>query len=68
MNKNYNTCFVEKNPKKTIKICGILKQSLWFSTTITYNSSLSSFPNFVSKRSPYFLELSSFEPSQVTSS
>ncbi len=58
---------LKKNPKTTIEICGILKQNLWFSTVSTCNYSFSSFPDFVSKRSPYFSKLSSFEPSQVTS-
>ncbi len=33
MNPNYNIipCFVEKNPKKTLQICAISKQSLWLS-------------------------------------
>jgi hypothetical protein len=32
---------VEKNPKTTLKICAISKQSLWFSITSTSNSSYS---------------------------
>jgi hypothetical protein len=57
MNQNYNRipCFVEKNPKTTIKICGISKQSLWFSIASTSSSSLFSLPNF---ESPYFPKLS----------
>ncbi len=44
MNQNYSKipCFVEKNPKTIIKICNISKQSMWFSTASTYNSSHSS--------------------------
>ncbi len=48
-------CFVEKNFEATIKICGISNQSLWFSTTSTYNSFHSSLQNYVSKNfSPTF--------------
>jgi hypothetical protein len=38
MNKKYNTipCFVEKNPKTTMKIYGISKHNLWFSTPKSY--------------------------------
>ncbi len=56
MNQTYNriSCFVEKNPKTIIKIYGISIQSLWFSTRSTYNSSHSSFPNYVFKNLPFF--------------
>jgi hypothetical protein len=45
MNPNYNIlpCFVEKNPKTTLKIYVISKQSLWFSIASTSSSSYSSF-------------------------
>ncbi len=44
MNPNYNIipCFVKKNPKTTLKICAISKQSLWFSIASTSSSSYSS--------------------------
>jgi hypothetical protein len=69
MNQNYSkiSCFVEKNPKTIIKICGISKQNMWFSTASTYNSFHSSLPNFVFKNLPYFPKLPHFEQSQVTS-
>jgi len=47
MNPNYNiiSCFVEKNPKTTLKICVVLKQSPWFSTWSIFN-----FPILLSKK------------------
>jgi hypothetical protein len=41
MNLDYSIipCFVEKNPKITLKICVIPKQNLWFSITSASSSS-----------------------------
>ncbi len=41
INPSYNVipCFVRKNPKTTLKICVISKQSLWFSIANTSNFS-----------------------------
>ncbi len=52
MNKIYSKipCFVKKNPKTTIEICGISKQNLWFFTTSIYNSS--HYSNFLCLRNP----------------
>ncbi len=40
--------FVEKNPKITLKICAISKQSIWFSTTSISSSSYFSLKNSMS--------------------
>ncbi len=54
MNPNYNIipCFVEENPKTTLKICVISKQNLWFSTTSTLTL-LNLFKK--KKKTPYFI-------------
>jgi hypothetical protein len=71
INPNYNIIpgFVGKNPKITLKICVISKQTMWFSTASTSSSS------YFSLKTPYlilfsffcFLELSPFWTIQVTS-
>jgi len=48
-----------KKIKTTIKICGISKQNLWFSTTSTCNSSYSS-QNYMSNNSFLFYKTPSF--------
>jgi hypothetical protein len=60
--------FCWKKSKKTLKICEISKQSLWFSIANTYNSYF--FLNFMSHLLPFpcSLELTPFELSQITSS
>ncbi len=58
MNQNYSKipCFVgKKNPKTTIKICGISKQNLWVSIASTYNSSHYSLKKIMCKNLPCFL-------------
>jgi hypothetical protein len=50
---NKSPCFVEKNLKTTIRIYGISKQNLWFSTPSTYNSSYFS-QNSMFNNSPLF--------------
>jgi hypothetical protein len=72
MNPYYNIipCF-EKKSKTTLKICAMSKQSLWFFIVNTSRSSYLFLKLRVSSSLPffsYFLELSPFELSQVTSS
>ncbi len=59
LQQNPKFCW-KKNPKTTIKIYGISKQSLWFSTVSTYNSFHFIFQNSGTKNIPLFSRTLSF--------